>query len=89
MSAAGEFGKAAHVPVTWLVAGNDSYFSPALSRQLADAFRNAGGKVDFHVLPAYGSEGHWLPETEGGVKLAGPELDRALKPRSPTTAKKR
>src|SRR3954447_14459823 len=89
MSAAGEFGKAAHVPVTWLVAGNDSYFSPALSRQLADAFRNAGGKVDFHVLPAYGSEGHWLPETEGGVKLAGPELDRALKPRSPTPAKKR
>jgi dienelactone hydrolase len=89
MSAAGEFGKAAHVPVTWLVAGNDSYFSPALSRQLADAFRNAGGKVDFHVLPAYGSEGHWLPETEGGVKLAGPELDRALKPRLPTTAKKR
>jgi dienelactone hydrolase len=89
LSAAGEFGKAAHVPVTWLVAGNDSYFSPALSRQLAGAFRNAGGKVDFHVLPAYGSEGHWLPETEGGVKLAGAELDRALKPRSPTTAKKR
>ena len=77
------------MPVTWLVAANDSYFSPALSRQLADAFRNAGGKVDFRVLPAYGSEGHWLPETEGGVKLAGTELDRALKPRSPTAAKKR
>ena len=88
ISAAGEFGKA-RVPVTWLVATNDSYFSPSLSRQLADAFRNAGGKVDFRVLPAYGSEGHWLPETEGGVKLAGPELDRALKLRSPTAAKKR
>ena len=89
ISAAGEFGKAARVPVTWLVAANDSYFSPALSRQLADAFRNAGAKVDFRALPAYGSEGHWLPETEGGVKLAGPELDRALKPRSSTPAKKR
>jgi hypothetical protein len=75
--------------VTWLVAANDSYFSPTLSKQLADAFRNAGGQVDFRVLPAYGSEGHWLPETEGGVKLAGPDLDRALKPRSPTPAKKR
>ena len=82
MSAAAEFGKAARVKVTWLVAANDSYFSPALSRQLADAFRSAGGQVDFRVLPAYGSEGHWLPETEAGVKLAGPELDRALKPRS-------
>ena len=89
MAAAGEFGKAARVTVTWLVAANDSYFSPALSRQLADAFRSAGGKVDFRVLPAYGSEGHWLAETEGGVKLAGTELDRALKARSPTSAKKR
>jgi dienelactone hydrolase len=89
MSAAGEFGKAARVKVTWLVAANDSYFSPALSRQLADAFRNAGGQVDFRALPAYGSEGHWLPETEAGVKWAGLELDRALKARSPTAAKKR
>jgi dienelactone hydrolase len=88
-SAAGEFGKAARVPVTWLVAANDSYFSPSLSRQLADAFRSAGGKVDFRVLPAYGSEGHWLAETEGGVKLAAPELDRVLKPGSTSAAKKR
>jgi dienelactone hydrolase len=89
VAAAAEFGKAARAKVTWLVAANDSYFSPALSRQLADAFRNAGGQVDFRTLPAYGSEGHWLPETEGGVRLAGPDLDRALKPRSLAPAKKR
>ena len=88
-AAAAEFGKAARVKVTWLVAANDSYFSPTLSRQLADAFRVAGGKADFRVLPAYGGEGHWLPETEGGVKLAGPELDRALKPRPATPVSKR
>ncbi len=89
MAAAAEFGKAARVKVTWLVAANDSYFSPAFSRQLVDAFRGAGGKADFHVLPAHGSEGHWLVETEGGVKLARSELDRALKARFPTPAKKR
>ena len=89
IAAAGEFGKAARVPVTWLVAANDSYFSPALSRQLADAFRSTGGKADFRVLAAHGSEGHWLPETESGVELAAPELERALKPRSPAAAKKR
>src|SRR4030081_1096905 len=50
ISAAAEFGKGARVPVTWLVAANDSYFSPALSRQLAEAFRSGGGKLDFHVL---------------------------------------
>jgi len=89
MAAAGEFGKAARVKVTWLVAANDSYFSPAFSRQLVDAFRGAGGKADFQVLPAHGSEGHWLVETEGGVKLAEREFDRALKARSAISAKKR
>jgi hypothetical protein len=75
--------------VIWLVAANDSYFSPTLSKQLADAFRGAGGKVEFRVLAASGSEGHWLAETEAGVKIAGPELDRALKPPTPTAARKR
>jgi dienelactone hydrolase len=88
ISAAAEFGKAARVPVTWLVAANDSYFSPALSKQLADAFR-VGGKVEFRVLAASGSEGHWLAETEAGVKIAAPELDRALKVLVPTAARKR
>ena len=87
IASAGEFGKTAGVPVTWLVSANDSYFSPVLSRQLADAFRGGGGKVDFRVLPAYGGEGHWLAETEGGVKIAGPELDRVLKAVSPKSDK--
>jgi dienelactone hydrolase len=88
-SAAAEFGRGARVPVTWLVASNDTYFSPELSRQLADAFRGGGDKVEFRVLPASGSEGHWLAETEAGVRSAGPELDRALKLVSPAAAKKR
>ena len=81
IAAAKEFGKGARVPVTWLVAANDTYFSPAFSKQLADAFRAGGGKVDFHALPAFGGEGHWLAESESGVKLAAPDLDRALKAR--------
>jgi dienelactone hydrolase len=89
ISSAAQFGKTARVPVTWLVAANDTYFSPALSRQLADAFRSSGGRVDFRVLAASGSEGHWLAETEAGVKIAGPELDRALKTLSPTAVKTR
>jgi dienelactone hydrolase len=79
MASAAEFGQGARVPVIWLVAANDSYFSPVFSKQLADVFRAGGDKVDFRVLPASGSEGHWLPETEAGVKIAGPELERGLK----------
>jgi dienelactone hydrolase len=89
LAAAAEFGKTARVPVTWLVAANDTYFSPELSRQLADAFRLGGGKVEFRVLAASGSEGHWLAETEAGIKSTGLELDRALKMLAPTQARKR
>jgi dienelactone hydrolase len=88
-AAAAEFGRSAKAPVTWLVAANDSYFSPAFSKQLADAFRSTGGKVTFQALAAYGGEGHWLPETEGGVKLAAAELERALKPVRAVAAGKR
>jgi len=89
VAAAAEFGKGARVPVTWLVAANDSYFPPDLSRQLADAFRAGGGRVDFHVLAASGSEGHWLAESEAVAKIAGGELDRALKAPAPKPEKKR
>jgi dienelactone hydrolase len=89
ISAAAEFGKGARVPVTWLTAANDSYFTPALSRQLADAFRGGGDKVEFRLLAASGGEGHWLVESERGVKSAAAELDRALKRVQPTAAKKR
>jgi dienelactone hydrolase len=79
IAAAAEFAEDARVPVLWLVAANDSYFSPDLSRQMADAFRRGGGKVDFRVLPPSGSEGHWLMDSESGEKIFGAPLDRAIK----------
>jgi dienelactone hydrolase len=89
VTAAAEFGKGARVPVTWLVAANDSYFPPDLSRQLADAFGQGGDRVNFHVLAASGSEGHWLAETEAVAIAAGGQLDRALKALPPRPDKKR
>jgi len=80
LAAAAGFGKAARIPVTWLVAANDSYFAPAFSQKLADAFRGGGGKVDFRTIPTVGSEGHWMIESNAGVKAAGGALDVALNP---------
>jgi dienelactone hydrolase len=88
LAAATAFGKQARVPVTWLVAANDTYFSAEFSRKMAEAFRAGGGRVDFHALPPFRSEGHWLPETESGVQFAASALDRALKGR-PSAVNKR
>ncbi|RTE92911.1 alpha/beta fold hydrolase [Bradyrhizobium sp. LVM 105] len=88
LAAAAEFGKGARIPVTWLVAGNDSYFAPAFSKSLADAFRSGGGKIEFRILPALGSEGHWSIESEAGVKAASGDLARALNQGGPKATKK-
>lgn len=88
LAAAAEFGKAARIPVTWLVAANDTYFVPKFSQGLADAFRSGGGKVDVRKLPAVGSEGHWMIETEAGVKAAGNELERTLNQLRPVATRK-
>jgi len=88
LAAAAEFGKAARIPVTWLVAANDSYFAPAFSLALVDAFRGGGGKVEFRALPAVGSEGHWMIETEAGVKAASGDLARGLNLPKPVVTKK-
>lgn len=63
ISAVTDFGDGAKVPVTWLVAQNDSYFTPEFSKQMADAFAEEAGAVDFQIVAPYGDEGHALAET--------------------------
>ena len=46
---------------------------------MADAFRGGGGKVDFRVLPAFGSEGHWLAGDRERREAGRRRLDGALK----------
>lgn len=70
IAAATEFGEGARIPVTWLVAENDSYFPPEFSKKISDAFIEAGDdKVDFRVLPPFGKEGHWLAEAGDGAEM--------------------
>src|ERR1700759_3039170 len=89
IASAAEFGEDAKVPVAWLVAANDSYFPPDLSKQMAAAFRKGGAKVDFRVLPAFRSEGHWLAETDGAEKIYGPVLESGFKAGAMKSAKKK
>ena len=64
-------------------------FPPDLSKQMADAFRKGGDKVDFRVLPAFRSEGHWLAETDGAEKIYGPILESGFKAGAVKSAKKK
>ena len=63
IAAVTDFGDGAKVPVSWFVAQNDSYFTPEFSKQMADAFAEEAGAVDFQIVASYGDEGHALAET--------------------------
>ena len=78
VAAAGTFGRTARLPTLWLYAENDTYFAPALSRRMADAFRAAGGKVEYDLLPAVVGEGHGLIQTSGAAATWEPYLETFL-----------
>ncbi|WP_158626046.1 alpha/beta hydrolase family protein [Arsenicitalea aurantiaca] len=60
VAAAGALGTGAGVPTLLLYAENDSYFAPALARELAAAYRGAGADAEFVLLPPIKGDGHAL-----------------------------
>jgi dienelactone hydrolase len=78
VAAARAFGEKARIPTLWLYAENDSYFAPDLSRKLADAYRMAGGRAEYHLLPPIGPDGHGMIGLREAVTLWGPLVERFL-----------
>ncbi len=78
VQAAATFGKSALVPTLWLYSANDTYFDTALSERMADAFRSAGGKAEYHLLPPFGEDGHFLAFSPEAVPIWGPIVARFL-----------
>ncbi|MBM3527830.1 MAG: peptidase [Alphaproteobacteria bacterium] len=79
VAAARTFGATARIPTLWLYAENDSFFGPDLSKRLVAAYRGAGARADFHLLPPIGDDGHQMISTRGAVPVWGPVLDKFLK----------
>jgi dienelactone hydrolase len=80
VQAAAQFGRTTRIGTLWLYARNDSYFGPALSRRMADAFRAAGGLADYRLLPPVGQDGHELIYSADGARYWGPIVDKFLAP---------
>ncbi len=78
VQAAAAFGQSTHVPTLWLYAANDTYFNAALSKRMADAFRGAGGMAEYHLLPPFGDDGHFLAFLPDAMTIWGPIVTRFL-----------
>jgi dienelactone hydrolase len=78
VATAAEFGRTSRIPTLWIYTENDTYFAPRLSGAMAAAFRAAGGKVDYELLPAFGDDGHFMAEQPGSESAWGPVVERFL-----------
>jgi hypothetical protein len=63
----------------WVYAQNDTFFRPEIADVLYRSFSAAGGKADFHAMPAFGDEGHHLFGGKGGSEIWGPLVETYLK----------
>jgi dienelactone hydrolase len=72
VAATGEFGRTARVPMLWLYIENDTFFGPALSKRMHDAYTSAGGKAEYHLLPPFGSDGHFLIGSAEAIPIWAP-----------------
>jgi dienelactone hydrolase len=72
VAATGEFGRTARTPMLWIYIENDTFFGPELSRQMHAAYTGAGGKAEYHLLPPFGDEGHFLVSSADSLPLWTP-----------------
>jgi dienelactone hydrolase len=72
VAATGEFGRTARVPMLWIYIENDTFFGPELSRRMHAAYTGAGGNAEYHLLPPFGDDGHFLVSSPDGLPLWTP-----------------
>jgi dienelactone hydrolase len=85
VDATAEFGRTSRVPMLWLYIENDTFFGPALSKRMHEAFTAAGGNAEYHLLPPFGDDGHFLVGSADSIPiwapLVGAFLDRQRRDR--------
>ncbi len=74
----GEFGRTARVPMLWIYIENDTFFGPTLSKRMHEAFSAAGGKVEYHLMPPFGDEGHYFIASPDSIPLWAPVVTKFL-----------
>jgi dienelactone hydrolase len=78
VEATGAFGKNARVPMLWFYTENDTFFGPELSKRMHEAYTAAGGDAEYHLLPPFGSEGHFFIDSPDAIPQWSPLVAQFL-----------
>ena len=72
-----DFGKTARIPMLWVYAQNDHFFSPQLAAEFYRAFTGAGGTAQFVSAAPFGTDGHGL-FSDAGIPIWTSMVDSFL-----------
>jgi dienelactone hydrolase len=78
VEATSEFGRTSRIPMLWIYTQNDTFFGPALSKRMYEAFTAAGGNAEYHLLPAFGSDGHFMLDSKDATHIWAPLVSEFL-----------
>lgn len=85
VEATGEFGRTARVPMLWFYIENDTFFGPELSKRMHAAYTAAGGNAEYHLMPPFGSDGHFFIGSADAIPLWSPVVAQFLDKHRPRT----
>jgi len=74
----GEFGRTSRVPMLWIYIENDTFFGPALSKRMHEAFTASGGKAEYHLVPPFGNDGHFFIGSPDAIPIWSPLVAKFL-----------
>ena len=51
------------------ITGSETYFGPELTKRMQQAFVEAGGNVQYRMLPPFGSDGRFIIDQRVGLPI--------------------
>jgi len=78
IEATAEFGRTARAPMLWIYTENDTFFGPDLSKRMLAAYTDAGGNAEYHLMPPFGSDGHFFVDSPDAIAQWSPLVSQFL-----------
>lgn len=74
----GAYAKDTRLPSLWFYGDNDSYWKPALYREMHQKYVQGGGRVRLVAFGKFGEDAHNLLGSRAGLPIWVPEVDKFL-----------
>ena len=78
VEATADFGRSARTPMLWIYIDNDTFFGPDLSKRMHAAYTGAGGSAEYHLMPSFGSDGHFFIGSPDAIPQWSPLVSQFL-----------